>query len=184
MRIASVLAAFLFLSVCAAPGFCAGGRNRTGVKGEGAPAAQPTTRGGSGRCGMQFLGPDTIADVIEGAEPIKLSTTSPIKHPFIGIEMVEPDPAAAAMGMVPAAKGVQVSTVRPFRPASNAGLLPGDAISQIDGMAVSCPDDVSEAVARVSVARVSVGPVLKVDIRRGNAQKHLDVRVEALPDDG
>jgi S1-C subfamily serine protease len=46
-------------------------------------------------------------------------------------------------------------------------------------MAVSRPDDVSEAVARVSV-----GQVLKVDIRRGNAQKHLDVRVEALPDDG
>lgn len=109
----------------------------------------------------------------------KLSTTSPIKHPFIGIEMVEPDPAAAAMGMAPAAKGVQVSTVRPFGPASNAGLLPGDVITQIDGMAVSRPDDVSEAVARVSV-----GQVLKVDIRRGNAQKHLDVRVEALPDDG
>ncbi len=102
MRIASVLAAFLFLSVCAAPGFCAGEETApSGVTADGAtstqpvtpeaqsvpPAVQPATQpgaappqqpaaappaarnGGSGRWGMQFLGPDTIADVIEGAEP-------------------------------------------------------------------------------------------------------------------
>lgn len=109
----------------------------------------------------------------------KLSTASPIEHPFIGIEMVEPDEAAAAMGMVPASKGVQISMVRPFGPASTAGLMPGDVIMQIDGVAVSRPDDVSQAVARVSV-----GQVLKVDFRRGGTQKHVDVRVEALPDGG
>lgn len=108
---------------------------------------------------------------------VKLTSERLITHPYIGVEMVDPSTQVTPVGAAPPL-GVEVSTVKVKGPADNAGLLPGDVITQIDEMVVARPDDVSRAVASAPV-----GTVLKLKIRRGSASKQIDVKVEALPDD-
>ncbi len=112
-----------------------------------------------------FAIPSNIAqDVAE-----KLAHTGNIAHPYIGITMKE---ATDDVG-----KCVEVSEVRDGSPAFNAGMAPGDLIVEVDSARTYTAGDVSNAVSKRKI-----GDNVKIKVRRNGVDKHLEVKVQQLPD--
>jgi S1-C subfamily serine protease len=136
------------------------------------------------RANAQGLG---FAIPIETAKRIadQLFETGEVKHPFLGIQMVELDedvverikreqdlPFQFDETMI----GVLIVGVMEGTPAETAGLQPGDIIQSINGTVVDAPEQVQ---AEVEATRI--GEVLAIDINREGEVQTIEVAPGALP---
>ena len=127
-----------------------------------------TAGGGNGSVGIGFAVPaDTVRDVLpqleKGAAP---------EHAYLGL----------ATGAAPDG-GAQVGDVTAGGPAADAGIQAGDVVTEVDGDAVSDPEDVAQAIEDNKP-----GDRVEVTVRRGGSEETIEVtlgqRPEQLPSTG
>jgi S1-C subfamily serine protease len=78
---------------------------------------------------------------------------------------------------VPEVKGVLVMRVVPNTPAEEAGIRKGDVIVQIDGEAVTEPEQLQNLVENSKI-----GQILQLKVRRGALVKEVPVQTAQLRD--
>lgn len=106
-----------------------------------------------------------------------------VDHPYIGVQMAEltPEVRQAINQQNPnlritSDRGVVVVGVVRNSPAARAGLRPGDVIQQINGTAVTSPDQVQQLVDKTGL-----GNPLEITVSRNAQSQRIAVRPEALP---
>jgi S1-C subfamily serine protease len=115
----------------------------------------------------------------------QLAKGEPVSHPFLGIQMIALTPEMAkennsdpnAPLIVPEVKGVLVMRVVPNTPAEEAGIRKGDVIVQIDGEAVTEPEQLQNLVENSKI-----GQILQLKVRRGAQIKEVPVQTAQLRD--
>jgi S1-C subfamily serine protease len=136
------------------------------------------------RANAQGLG---FAIPIETAKRIadQLFADGEVKHPFLGIQMVELD--ADVIDRIQQEQslqfqvdedmtGVLIVGVMEGTPAEAAGLQPGDVIQSINGMAIDAPEQV-----QAQVEATNIGETLAIDINRQGEVQTIEVAPGALP---
>ena len=127
-----------------------------------------TAGGGNGSVGIGFAVPAaTVRDVLpqleKGAAP---------EHAYLGLSH-----RRGADG------GAQVGDVTAGGPAADAGIQAGDVVTEVDGDAVSDPEDVAQAIEDNKP-----GDRVEVTVRRGGSEETIEVtlgqRPEQLPSTG
>jgi Do/DeqQ family serine protease len=133
--------------------------------------------------GSQGLG---FAIPINTAQRIaqELISQGKVSHPYLGIQMrnltpelkrqLNDDPNSPAKVMVD--RGVVVFRIMRNSPAAQAGMRPGDVITQINGQAVSTAEEVQQAVESSTV-----GSTLQLQINRGGQSVALAVKPGEFP---
>lgn len=108
----------------------------------------------------------------------KLLTEGTIKHPFLGVKMVNIDHGVIqSEGLAPNIKGIYVVSVMPESPAEKAGLQGGDIIQQADGK------DIFESREIADLVRLKkVGDSLNFKVLRKNELKIISVILGNLPE--
>jgi S1-C subfamily serine protease len=96
-------------------------------------------------------------------------------HPYLGVEMRDPSEMPEGAGII---SGVEITKVKVPSPASNGGMQVGDLIVEMDSTIVHTPKDVSQVIANHSI-----GDHINVHIKRAGADKHINIKVENLPED-
>lgn len=134
--------------------------------------------------GAQGLG---FAIPINAARQIaqELIETGRVQYPYLGIRMaaltpqlkqrLENDPRLN-VPTIDANEGILVVEVMPNSPADKAGLQPGDVIRQINGEAVTAPNEVQELVDDTGI-----GNELQVQLQRQGRSVSLEAQLEPLP---
>ncbi|HIK43290.1 MAG TPA: trypsin-like peptidase domain-containing protein [Leptolyngbyaceae cyanobacterium M65_K2018_010] len=134
------------------------------------------------RANAQGLG---FAIPIETAKRIadELLTSGEVKHPFLGIQMVELTPetikeinAERGLGLPPDESGVLIVRVLEGSPAEAAGLVAGDVIQAINGREVKTPTEV-----QAQVETSQIGQALRLEIHRNGADQIVEVKPAPLP---
>ena len=136
------------------------------------------------RANAQGLG---FAIPIETAKRIadQLFETGEVKHPFLGIQMVELDADVVErikqeqdlpFQFDETLTGVLIVGVMEGTPAEAAGLQPGDVIQSINGTAVDAPEQV-----QAQVEATEIGEILAIDINRQGELQTIDIAPDALP---
>jgi len=136
------------------------------------------------RANAQGLG---FAIPIETAKRIadQLFETGEVKHPFLGIQMVNLD--ADTIERIKQEEnfdfqfdetmtGVLIVGVMEGTPAETAGLQPGDVIQAINGTAVDAPEEV-----QAQVEATAIGETLALDINREGEALTIEVAAGTLP---
>lgn len=135
------------------------------------------------RADAQGLG---FAIPIETAARIanQLFNKGQVKHPFLGIQMVDLTPATKAEINqetdlnIKQDTGVLIVRVMEKSPSAQAGLQAGDIIQKIDGRSVRKASEVQERVESSEV-----GAVLQIEVNRNGQIHTLNVKPGALPVD-
>ena len=104
------------------------------------------------------LGREVLQRVVKGF----VSPSHEVEHPTIGV----------FWKANPEGKGALIEVVMSGSPASNAGIRPGDVITEIDGTAVSTPLDLA-----VSLFKKNVGETVTIKFTRGNVQSEAQIKV-------
>ncbi|WP_114394958.1 DegQ family serine endoprotease [Oleisolibacter albus] len=125
-----------------------------------------------GNIGIGFAVPSGMAREVVTA----LRDKGYVTRGYLGvtIQPVTPD-IADALGIAPRT-GALVSSVAPGSPAADAGLRPGDVITQVDGQGVERPRDLSRRVADLDP-----GQPVKLSLLRDGKQQSLSAKVGELP---
>jgi putative serine protease PepD len=121
-----------------------------------------TAGGGNGSVGIGFAVPaNTVKDVLpqleRGAAP---------EHAYLGVST-----APAADG------GAEVGEATAGGPAADAGIQPGDVITEVDGDRVQDPEDVATAIEDDKP-----GDTVDVTVQRGGAERTIEVTLGQRPD--
>jgi putative serine protease PepD len=121
-----------------------------------------TAGGGNGSVGIGFAVPaNTVKDVLpqleRGAAP---------EHAYLGVST-----AAAQDG------GAQVGEATAGGPAAEAGIQPGDVITEVDGDQVQAPDDVAQAIEDDKP-----GDRIEMTVRRGGSEDTIEVTLGQRPE--
>jgi S1-C subfamily serine protease len=90
-----------------------------------------------------------------------------IERPYIGVTTA------------PHRDGAEVQEIAPGSPAADAGLEPGDVITEVDGREVRDPDDVADAIKGLEP-----GDEVQVEAESGGVTQNFDVELEARPQRG
>lgn len=104
-------------------------------------------------------------------------------HPFLGVQMVELNPTLqeemSEQLEVKLAQnhGVLIVRVVEDSPAAKAGILKGDILSKVSGIAVSTPSQVQE-----QVEITTIGEELEVEVNREGEVQTFKLRTSVLPD--
>jgi putative serine protease PepD len=128
-----------------------------------------TAGGGNGSVGIGFAVPaNTVRDVVP-----QLEKGSAPQHAYLGLST-----GAAQNG-----EGAQVGDAPAGGPAAEAGIQPGDVITEVDGDQVRDPEDVAQAIENNKP-----GDRIDVKVRRGGSEQTIQVtlgeRPEQLPSTG
>lgn len=130
--------------------------------------------------GAQGIG---FAIPIDTAQQIAqtLITQGKVLHPYLGVQLVALTPEvreklADRNLQVPATSGVLILQVVPNSPADKVGIQPGDVLQQINGQAITTPDQVQRLVEQGGVGRP-----LPVQVQRGDRSVQVSVVPEPLP---
>ena len=121
-----------------------------------------TAGGGNGSVGIGFAVPsNTVRQVLpeleKGAAPA---------HAYLGLATAQaPD------------GGAQVGQVTAGGPAADAGIQPGDVVTEVDGDAVKDPEDVAQAIENNKP-----GDRVEVTVRRGGSQHKIEVTLGQRPE--
>ena len=131
---------------------------RTSLGGGGAAALMNRQFGPQGVVVAYALGREVLQRVVKGF----VSPSHEVEHPTIGVFWkANPD-----------GKGALVEVVMSGSPAANAGIKPGDVITEIDGVAVVTPVDLA-----VSLFKKNVGDTITLKITRGNVKTETQIKV-------
>lgn len=123
--------------------------------------------------GIGFAIPvETIQSVVQ-----ELRTKGKVEHAWLGVVITELSPERAKQLFRPTDPGVLVRDVADGGPASKAGLMNGDVILQVEGKAVTDPNQVIRAVAPMHV-----GDRLRLLVSREGQRKVLTVTLQAMPE--
>jgi putative serine protease PepD len=98
-----------------------------GVPTAGATVPTPSEESSGGSIGLGFAIPVDLAKTIS----TEIIDTGRVTHAFFGLQTAPIPPAAAQQAGVP--EGLHVDAVTPGGPAAEAGLQPGDVITEIQG---------------------------------------------------
>ncbi|MBD1996257.1 trypsin-like peptidase domain-containing protein [Leptolyngbya sp. FACHB-541] len=132
--------------------------------------------------GAQGLG---FAIPIDQAERIaeQLIETGRVEHPYLGVRLVELTPEIQAeinqsdIGItVSQDEGVLIVAIAANSPAAQAGLQPGDIITQVNDVAIETADQVQD-----QVETTPLGEPLQLTVNRNGSTQQLTVRPEQLP---
>jgi S1-C subfamily serine protease len=97
-------------------------------------------------------------------------------RPFIGIQMLPMDEAKANYLGMAKVEGVMVFQVFDNTPASDAKLVRGDVIIEIDGKKISTPDELQK-----KIRDLKVGQTVKLKVWRNKAFTDVNLRVAEMP---
>jgi putative serine protease PepD len=129
--------------------------------------SQIATGGGasSGNVGIGFAVPsNTVRQVLPGLEQGRS-----VSHAWLGVTIAT-DPASLGK------PGATISSVTANGPAENAGVQPGDVVTEVDGAPVNDATGLSTAINK-KVA----GDHIKLTVQRNGSKSDLDVTLEARP---
>ena len=125
-----------------------------------------------GSVGIGFDIPADVAASVTG----QLIESGKVVRGYIGATIQDVTPEIAESLGVAAKHGALVSDVTPGGPSSQAGLLPGDLVEKVDGHDVASASDLTR-----QVALAHGGDTVRLDIRRGGAERQIDVRSGVRP---
>jgi S1-C subfamily serine protease len=136
------------------------GRNALGGGGGFGGATALTNRqfGPQGVVVAYALGREVLQRVVKGF----VSPSHEVEHPTIGV----------FWKTNPEGKGALVEVVMSGSPAANAGIKPGDVITEIDGVAVNTAVDLA-----VSLFKKNVGDTITVKFSRANVRSEAQIKV-------
>ncbi|MCE1247916.1 MAG: trypsin-like peptidase domain-containing protein [Firmicutes bacterium] len=97
-------------------------------------------------------------------------------RPFIGIQMLPMDEAKAEYLGMPKVEGVMVFQVFDNTPASDAKLVRGDVILEMDGKKINNPDELQK-----QIRELKVGQTVKLKIWRNKSFADVNLRVAEMP---
>jgi serine protease DegQ len=121
--------------------------------------------------GLGFATPIDIARHV-GAQ---LISTGTVRHPWLGIEGVDLEPAAAkAMGV---AGGAVVREVLPDSPAARAGITKGDVVTAVDRAGVR-----SMGGLKVLLRSHQPGDRVSMSVRSNDRERTVDVELAERPE--
>jgi putative serine protease PepD len=120
--------------------------------------------GGGGSVGIGFAIPVDLAMPLAN----QLISTGSANHPTLGLQ-AQTIPRTAG-----APQGLFVTAVTPGGPAAQAGIQPGDVITEVDGQAAS-----SVAVLEVATLRKSAGDTVSITYERDGASTTVTVTLAA-----
>jgi serine protease Do len=96
--------------------------------------------------------------------------------PHLGVLVQELTPERKQAGSLKIDKGVLIREVQPQAPAAKAGLQPNDVITEVNGTAVSTPEEL-----RGALAKAKIGDELTLKVQRGLEAKEFKVKLEESP---
>ncbi|MDR1661746.1 MAG: trypsin-like peptidase domain-containing protein [Azoarcus sp.] len=116
-----------------------------------------STGSGEGALGIGFAIPVSIArNVLE-----QIIANGEVVRGWIGVEMREITPEAAASFDLPATADILIYSVLNGGPANRGGMLPGDILMAIDGKSVQAPDNLLDLIATLPPGRTVTFRVLR-----------------------
>jgi S1-C subfamily serine protease len=120
-----------------------------------------TARGEGSSSGVGFAIPsNAVKRVADG-----IVSGSPVKHPYVGVELRN-SPSG----------GAQIGTVQQNSPATTAGLQPGDVVTAVDGKAVTTTD---QLIATLDT--FSPGTTITMKLNRQGQTKQVHVKLGDRP---
>ena len=126
-----------------------------------------------GSVGIAFAIPsETVSSVISS-----LKDGGSVARGYLGVQ-IQPvsQEIADSMGL-PSTKGALVAEAQPGTPAADAGLKPGDTITEVNGEVMASPREVSKRISQVKP-----GDSAKITYIRGGKEMTATVKLAALPD--
>jgi serine protease Do len=130
------------------------------------------TGGGGGNQGIGFAIPINMAKhVME-----EILKNGKVVRGYIGIGIQEVTPDLGKAFNVPAEKGALVGNVEPNSPGAKAGLQRGDVITDLDGQAISSPNDL-----RLKVGAMTPGTVVHLKVVRNGESRDVSVALGEAP---
>jgi serine protease Do len=123
--------------------------------------------------GIAFAIPsETVSSVISS-----LKDGGSVARGYLGVQ-IQPvsQEIADSMGL-PSTKGALVAEAQPGTPAADAGLKPGDTITEVNGEVMASPREVSKRISQVKP-----GDSAKITYIRGGKEMTATVKLAALPD--
>jgi S1-C subfamily serine protease len=146
--------------------------------------SQIATSGGQGSVGIGFAVPvNTAKELLP-----KLRTGKDIERAYLGVQMTAVTEELQQELDLPVAEGALIAEAVEGGPADDAGLrgggtepsgapsAGGDLIVAVDGVTVTDPDGVAEAVAKKQP-----GDVVEIEFYRGDAKKTVEVKLGERP---
>jgi len=125
-----------------------------------------STSSDGGSLGIGFAIPVSMArQVLE-----QIIANGEVARGWIGVEMREITPEAAASFGLPTDSGVLIYSVLNGSPASQGGIMPGDVLLAIDGESVQTPDNLLDLIAALPPGR-------PVTFRLLRARKEIELKI-------
>ncbi len=128
-----------------------------------------------GSIGIGFAIPSDMIRTVTA----QLEKSGHVTRGYIGVEAQQITAAMAkAMHLSGANSGALIAGVQSDTPASQAGLEPGDVITQVNGKAVTNPRDLA-----VDIAAVQPGDQARLQVQHNGETKTVDVKVGQMPNE-
>ena len=125
-----------------------------------------------GSVGIGFAIPADVADQVTK----QLISKGKITRGYIGATIQNlSDDLATSWGLA-GRKGAQVTFLVPGGPAEKAGLLPGDVVVAVDGVAVKTNVEMTR-----EVAKAQAGDVIHLDVFRAGKERNIDIKSGTRP---
>jgi len=125
-----------------------------------------------GSVGIGFAIPADVADSVTR----QLMTGAAISRGYIGATIQTMSPELAESWGLGGRRGAQVVDILPNGPAAQGGLLPGDVVVGVNGVAVKTNSEMTR-----EVAKAHAGDVIHLDVYRGGHQRNVDIRSGTRP---
>lgn len=130
----------------------------------------PNSQAGAVSLGFAIPAP-TVTDVVA-----QLLEDGSAEHAYVGIRPATLTPQLAQQLSVDADAGVAVLAVQPGGPADEAGIEPGDVITEVEGSPVESAEDLLGALRELAP-----GDAVEMTVVRGGDERQVDVTLGELP---
>jgi serine protease Do len=131
--------------------------------------------GGGGNEGIGFAIPINMARNVMD----QIVAHGKVIRGYLGVTIQAVDPDMAKAFGLSHGGGALIGDVSPNGPAANAGIKRGDIVTELNGQAVSGPDDLS-----VRISEMAPGKVAHLKVIRSGQSKEIDVTLSEFPEKG